>query len=316
MRTAVLIAALCAAAAPAFADPPAPPSAGVQATAPGQPVQVREDGLIGVWYPPAPGARRPAVLVVGGSEGGLAGAYYLGAKLAAHGYAVFGPAYFGMPGLPDNLQDVPLEYFSKAIDWMRAQPGVDPERIGIWGSSKGGEAALLIATRHTEIKAVVAGDPSSVVWQGINLKDFTPKSSWDEHGAPTPFVPYDLSGGFTSIYNLYAGSLKHLDAHADAVIPVERINGPVLLVSGRSDTLWPSTEMANQVMARLDAHGFKPFHAHLSYPDAGHAAAVPPSDDARTNSLEMLGGTAEGNAKARADMWKEVQDFFDRTLGK
>lgn len=320
MKASTLVLAFAlSAAAPALAQqPPNAPDAPASshAAAPGQPVQVHENGLIGVWYPPAPGAKRPAVLVLGGSEGGLAGAYYLGAKVAAHGYAVFGPAYFGMPGLPQNLQDVPLEYLTKALDWMRAQPGVDPDRVAVYGISKGGELALLVASRHPEIKAVVAGVPSHVVWQGINLTDFTPKSSWDENGQPMPYVPYDLSKGFSSVLALYQGSLHLVADHPDAVIPVERINGPVLLISGQDDKIWPSAEMSKQVMARLDAKGFKPLHVHLSYADAGHVAAVPPSDDPRLKGLEALGGTPEGNAKARADSWNEVLAFLERSLGR
>jgi dienelactone hydrolase len=312
--SAIVLGVAVAAAGTASAQPPPASAPAAAAVAPGQPVQIRENGLIGVWYPPAPGARRPAVLVLGGSEGGIAGGYYLGQKLAAEGYAVFGPAYFGMEGLPRNLQDIPLEYFTRAIDWLRAQPGVDRDRIAVYGVSKGGELALLVASRHPEIKAVIAGVPSHVVWQGINYSDWTPHSSWDENGQQAPFVPYDLSATFTSVLDLYQRSLKSVDAHKDAIIPVERINGPVLLITGQADALWPSTEMANRVMARLDANGFKPLHTHLSYPDAGHMAAVPPSDDPRTRVVGQFGGTPEGNAKAQADMWKEVLAFLDRSL--
>ena len=52
-------------------------------------------------------------------------------------------------------------------------------------------------------------------------------------------------------------------AMARAAIPVERINGPVLLVSATRDEVWPSKEMADAMMRRLQAHGF-PHHAeHL-----------------------------------------------------
>jgi hypothetical protein len=33
-------------------------------------------------------------------------------------------------------------------------------------------------------------------------------------------------------------------------------------------------------------------------------------------ALESLGGTSEGNAKGREDMWQEVQAFFDKALEK
>src|SRR5581483_4943151 len=53
--------------------------------------------------------RKPAVLVLGGSEGGLPG--FTSRMLAAHGYPSLALAYFKEPGLPQTLDRIPLEYF-------------------------------------------------------------------------------------------------------------------------------------------------------------------------------------------------------------
>lgn len=70
--------------------------------------------------------RHPGVLVFGGSDGGL-GRTFVASLLAAHGYPALAVAYFGVPGLPQSLAEIPLEYFVKAIRILRAQPGVDPQ---------------------------------------------------------------------------------------------------------------------------------------------------------------------------------------------
>jgi dienelactone hydrolase len=280
-------------------------------------IAVRDNGLVATWYPPASGKRGPVILVLGGSEGGEDGSKRLGARLAAHGYGVLSLAYFKAEGLPPQLQEIPLEYFDKAVDWLKAQPLADAAHIGLYGISKGGETALLLASRHREFSAVVAAVPSSLVWQGINFNDYTSvKSSFSLAGQPVPFLPYDTSAPFSGILDLYQRSLKHVREHPDAVIPVERIAGAVLLLSGKSDTLWPSSEMADQVMARLDASHFRYPHRHIAYPQAGHGGVLPPSDVPAQNAMmDGLGGTPEGNAAARADAWAQTLAFFDTALG-
>ena len=48
---------------------------------------------------------------------------------------------------------------------------------------------MLVASRHPRIKAVIAAVPSSVVWQGINMRDFTSvKSTYSLAGKPVPYV--------------------------------------------------------------------------------------------------------------------------------
>src|SRR5450755_2758026 len=80
-------------------------------------------GFFGSYCTPARRAsRRPAVLIFGGSEGGLAVADLAG-LLASHGYPALALAYFGAPGLPANLIRIPLEYFARAARWLAAPYG-------------------------------------------------------------------------------------------------------------------------------------------------------------------------------------------------
>ena len=287
-----------------------------------EPVSPATPALVAeVYTPDGPAARHPAILVLGGSEGGLEGSE---AKLLSkEGYVTMALAYFAAPGLPEQLTDLPLEYFKTALDALRARSDVDPSRIGLIGASKGGEAVLLIASKYPEVKVVAAGVPSSVAWQGINTKNFAdPSGSWTERGKPVPFLPYDSSGGFDpsnvikSIHDMYALSLTKIADHPDAVIAVERIDGPVMLVCGQSDALWPSCPMSQAVAARLKAKSFKHDVQLLAYPNAGHAGFGPPipADSPRTAELLPFGGDIPGNLAARADGWDKAKAFLARTL--
>jgi dienelactone hydrolase len=287
--------------------------------------EVRANGLVGVFFKPAdgkpPGLRpAPGILVLGGSEGGLKSAELRGALLASHGYAALALAYFRAEGLPQQLAAIPLEYLKKAIDWLGANPSVDHSRLAVLGSSKGGELALLLGSRFPELKAVVAYVPSHVVWQAIG-----PGSSWTYEGRPLPFVPYKAgAGGYdpndwskpVNLRELYEGSLDNGPAVAAAAIPVERNNGPVLVISGKDDQVWPSSLMAEAVMRRLKEHKHRYGDAHLDYESAGHGirSYYWPTTRPKEPGAFPLGGTAEGDARAQADSWPKVLKFIDKSL--
>ena len=55
------------------------------------------------------------------------------------------------------LQEV--EDFRAAIDWLETQPGVDPARIGIWGTSFGGGIVTHVAAHDIRVQACVAQAP-------------------------------------------------------------------------------------------------------------------------------------------------------------
>lgn len=92
-------------------------------------VPIAAGSLVGTFFAPADGKRHPAIVVLGGSEGGL---HDDQARLmAAHGYAALALAYFGVDPLPSKLTAIPVEMVSRGIDWLVARPEVDGARIGL-----------------------------------------------------------------------------------------------------------------------------------------------------------------------------------------
>lgn len=121
---------------------------------------VRDDGLVGTFFVPDSGGPYPAIVVLGGSEGGLR--EHNAALLAAHGFAALALAYFKAGALPKQLMHIPLEYIQSGIRWLQNQPNVTAAELGIVGTSRGGELALLCASLFPEIRAVAGLVPCPI----------------------------------------------------------------------------------------------------------------------------------------------------------
>jgi dienelactone hydrolase len=255
--------------------------------------------------------------MLGGSEGGITeGARRNALVLQAEGFSVLNLAYHRAPGQPPALELVPLETFGNALSWLQRQPEVDPGRIGILGVSKGAEAALIVASRDPRVRAVVAGTPSSVAWQGASFDRGGPfDSSWSERGRPLDHLSYGSWKWWTDMSPVLAETLATLPQHPGAAIPIERSSAQILLVCGEQDTLWPACPMARQLAQRARSHG-GPNVTLLAYPDAGHAVFGPPvaEDRLAKSGFENVGGTNAGNNRARAESWPRAIAFLKSAL--
>src|SRR5258708_7339805 len=284
-------------------------------------VDLREAGLVGKLVLPSrdnQDDRIPAVILLGGSEGGLddAGA----TLLASHGYAALTLAYFGVEGVPPELVDIPVECALRAVEWSQARPEIDRGRIAIIGRSRGSELALLAASVSAEIKAVIAMSPSNVVWGGISKSpEVRSVSAWTYEGKPLPFlsakVPPDLRQEFYAKGPLHSGLYDYLFSDRDAVkqatIPIERIRGSVLLISGAEDRVWGSPIMARQIVERATQFDHASGLESITYDGAGHNIREPYRP---THGQARLGGTAEDHARAERDSWQKILAFLERTL--
>lgn len=97
-----------------------------------------------------------------------------------------------------------------------------------------------------------------------------------------------------------------------AEIPVERISGPVLLISGADDQLWPSARLSGVAAERLEEHDHPYSYEHLSYEDAGHLIGAPYVPT--TGANHRYGGTPKGNARANEDSWQRVLELLHERL--
>ena len=279
-------------------------------------IRVETGVLYANYFPTKSGDKRPALIVIGGSEGGISeGISKFAEEMSKENYNVLNVAFYRAPNQTKQLIEVPLEIFDKAVEYLKTQPNVDADKIGVIGASKGGEATLLVAARRPEIKVAVAGMPSNVVWAGIDWEHLfggsEPKSSWSSVSKPLPYLPYGQYDNKTGTFSLYANGLKALSKYQNAIIPIEKSKAKILLICGEQDTLWPSCEMSRQVEARAKAMN-GPQVTILAYPNAGHAVFGMPVDRSKEkgSQLASMGGTYDGNASAREDALPKIKAFL------
>lgn len=295
---------------------------------------VTEHGLVGVLYRPAGNRPLPAVLMLGGSEGGLHEDN--AALLAAHGYVVLALAYYGMPGLPQTLTSIPVEYFGTALSYLAGRDDVAVGQIAVHGVSKGGEAALLIGSIYPAVRAVVSVVGGGLITQGISqdvetgsLLEIlrTPVPCWTYKGRELPYLPNVVTprmeaavaaGGPVSL-GWAAPDLSDAGKVAQTAIPVERIAGPVLLISAADDqTYGPAFQEA--AAQRLAAAGHRYPFRHIVHEGAGHLIANAGYRPTTQSVLPgpgvpfQFGGTPAADAAARLATWHETLQFLEQAL--
>ncbi|HUO34482.1 MAG TPA: acyl-CoA thioester hydrolase/BAAT C-terminal domain-containing protein [Candidatus Acidoferrum sp.] len=294
-------------------------------------------GKVGKLFLPPGRGPHPAVIVVSGSGGGFD--QDKAAVLSRHGFATLALAYFGIPPLPAWLHRIPLEYFESALAWLSSQPEVDEERIGMLGVSRGAELSLLLASLDSRIRAVAAYAPSHVAWAAGGRDKETREEIpvWTSGERPIPFarlplrrfmlrsaIPVVAFHRPVVFRNLFRAGLRNRKEVERGAIAVERIAGPVLLISGGDDRVWPAGKMSKATVARLKKHYFPHGVEHLHYPGAGHMLRYPflPTTPRFSrhahlrNAKFVYGGTAEADAEADVDSWSRAVAFFQKSLSR
>jgi dienelactone hydrolase len=194
--------------------------------------------------------------VLGGSEGGSSFARRMAPRFAARGYAVLGLPYYSpgfgggreIPSLPGSFVDVPVERLDSARAWLAAQPGVDGDRVGLYGASKGAEYALLGAAHLPWVRAVAAvaaqrrgvGGLGAGVGRGRHAGVVRARRAGAAvravRGMQAEFAAAQAEKRAVSLRGPHdRGRRAHPERVAAARIPVERFAGALLVAGGELD---------------------------------------------------------------------------------
>jgi hypothetical protein len=238
--------------------------------------------------------------------------------LAAHGAHAMAVRWFGGEGQAPGVCEIPLEVFTRALDRLAEEDGV--ERLAVIGLSKGAEAATLLACVDDRVDLTVAMSPTSVVWgnvgPGIDGQTTPYRSSWTWRGEPLPFVTYDETWqpeeesepiAYRSLYEV--SMAIDVDATDAAAIPVEEIRGDLLLAAGEQDLLWPSSDFVRALAARRLA-------AECQVEDifneaAGHSPLFPGESPATPSAHIKRGGTIVGDQELGQEIWTALVNRLD-----
>jgi dipeptidyl aminopeptidase/acylaminoacyl peptidase len=192
---------------------------------------------------------------------------------ARNGYIVFRSDYRGHGnsegdapgsfGTPAYTVDV-----LNAVSSLKRYPGVDPDRIGMWGHSMGGSITLRVMVVTDDVKA-------GVVWAGM-VGTYPDLVEWYRQrfaNRPTP-TPAPGSDGRGWMQELYAfGSMEENPVFWQSIDPVfflRDLSGPLQLHHGTTDETVPLFFSEN-LYARLQEEGMTA-ELHL-YPNDDHNIA-------------------------------------------
>lgn len=274
------------------------------------------DGFEGILFPV--GERKDKVIIViSGSNGGMSMTRKCAEFYAENGIPALAVALFKTKQTKKNLDRIPIEYTESAIKWLKAR---GYERIGIDGTSKGSEAALLSATMFADLSCVIVRVPSHFISEGLvaNGKSKRPSgtSCWSYRGKEIPYAPYNAREFIVPKILLKEKEMHLITINRektiteDTLIPIEKIKAPILFLSAVKDTVWPSYESSLYMENYLKEKEFAYPYKHVTFKYMSHAMLTEISMIYRL-AFKTERHNKENCAKERVQLKKELLDWTE-----
>jgi dipeptidyl aminopeptidase/acylaminoacyl peptidase len=209
------------------------------------------DGLSieAVSFRPGGDGRFPGVLLIPGFQRTALDLISLGTALGRAGFAavaVTQPSFGKSQGKADYVGPLTLKVLTEGFRRFKRESYVDADRMGIYGYSRGGMAASLLAVRLDDVRAAVFG---------AGIYDF--QKAYDEVKI----------AGIRANMERETGMTEAAVRERSSILQMDRLKCPVLILHGEKDENVPVSQ-AYLLRDRLTALK-KDFEIKL-YPDRAH----------------------------------------------
>lgn len=290
-----------------------------------------DDPLLAGYFAEGENKACDSVIILGGSEGRIHKKY--ADLLAEKGISTLALGYFDSPKISKNLENINLEYFVLAANWLKQNTRSD--KVAIIGYSHGAQLALILASYFPDLfSKVICFSPISYLLGGF---PYVNKPAWRLEGKS---LSHFLKGVASQDLDLTVGDdlkksvnenkivfrkntnndpfivkdlfdkmvLENRDDQAE--IPCSKIKAAVLLFSGREDAIWNSSFYALQIKEK--ATSAKKF-IHIDYEGVGHGIFESYNGPVYCRLGEFwchLGGDPLKNDNAEKDAWQKTIAFI------
>ena len=247
-----------------------------------------------IFYPKGMKAddKLPAIVLCSGWGGTNRGNRRIGSKLAAAGYVTITVDYRGwgdsdspmilmqdMPdleGVEDNIVTVKVKMIRtvvdpiseaqdirSAINFIVGEPGVDPNRIGLWGTSYGGGLVCWTAAHDDRIKCVAAQVPGMGVmgaeWYASGMLRGTQQARGETIDGKMEPIPQTID----SVEGLFGTPHTAKMTQYNVVNVAHRINVPTLIIDAENEELMNRLEHGNAVYKIIKKNSKAPAKYHV-----------------------------------------------------
>lgn len=246
---------------------------------------------VGTLYTPLPTLvhPRPGVLLIDGDGDAAAGAF-VARRIAAVGFPVLTLPAFGPEGQLPGSAALSVQTFDAARAWLAGRPGVDPDRIVVYGTGPAAPLALWFAANEPGpvYGAIAASGPTAEL-----CASSAGAPSLLDDGQPVPCADPSRPIADTPI------------------LPLERIPGPLLLACGTADELLPSA--CEWARAGGAARGPRAAGETLLADGAAGELSAPPVLPVGLSDLPPQ--TAQATEDARVAFWSRVTALLEGATG-
>ena len=262
---------------------------------------MKEHGFVGHMAEPDTGSDRAVIIVMGGEQSLLPGIKFA-ERFADYGIIGLSVSLFGAEGLPDSPNQIPVDMFFPAVDFLKKEKKI--QHISIYGQSMGSIFAVLVAQYIGGFENLIMVSPTHVPFEGTlkNKKTMTSSSVATWKGKDIPFVTADFSRVKAGKYQKHPDAkckvtgmwVAYHDAYADgdkvkaAKLHVEKTEARVLLIAGEEDEAWPAEYSVRTIEKELNDKGYDKDVKVIVYPHGSHLNGLMPNKEREKKLYRMI----------------------------